>query len=89
MKETDEISTQEMLDWLLERIAWPWKISMSGPAAVDRGNGFEWQLSFEKQGEGYVGDCVYASTKYGVIVKAMRVLAAQEEAKAMVAKARA
>lgn len=84
-------SLQERYDWLLIMMNWPWRSYLSGPDENTRTPKTAWMFSWSHQnqptGVTYADGCIYAPTRDGVIVKAMRYWGVQRQAERMLADA--
>lgn len=85
-------TASEMLDFLAMLSSWPYAFWMDGPPN-SREKGSEWLLSYGPKGgsngEDVNDGTVYAPSKKAVIVKAMKLFRAQEEAARLIAEAKA
>ncbi len=83
-------SAQEMLDFLCLIMDWPYTAYISGDGS-SRSASSKWMLSYGDKSGGSAGKvhngCVYAPSRDQVIMKAMRLMEAQNRADAMIAEA--
>ena len=80
-------SDEEILDFVIEMITFPFKSYMGGPdpvsGSISRAQGQKYYFNFEAT----VPGCVYAPTAREAIAKAMRLRAAQKKAADLIAQA--
>jgi len=86
LPQMDELDWRPIAEWLMDRARRPWSFEISAPSAP-RGEGFEFYLSYSNRDNDRLEGTVYGPGLLDVVRKAMKLLAAQEEAERIIAEA--